>query len=135
MPILSSIVHIARIVRSGLRESLKARSDRWPKVRALKIAVTPLCESCGGTKRLQVHHVRPFHLDPTLELDMSNLIVLCMGPLECHERLGHGDDFKAYNPKIRDHAKATLAAATDTALRAQLEQEAKNGRLYADPLA
>ena len=127
--------HGLRLARSTIREKLKARrrSPRWAKVRALHIALHPECAACGTTKRQQVHHVKPYHLDPMLELDLKNLLTLCMGPLECHERLGHGDDFKAYNPMIREHA-ARLLASVDPQLRAQLEAEAKDGRLYTDPL-
>ena len=26
------------------------------------------CQWCGGTTHLEVHHIKPFHLDPELEL-------------------------------------------------------------------
>ena len=52
-----------------------------------------------------MHHVKPFHLDPALELDPGNLIALCMKRDSwCHLYLGHGDDFRAYNAKVRDDA-------------------------------
>ena len=53
------------------------RSDQWPKVRKTHLASHPTCELCGGEKKLEVHHMRPFHLHPELELEPSNLITLC----------------------------------------------------------
>jgi hypothetical protein len=55
--------------------------------------------------------MQPFHLKPELELDLKNLIVLCMGPNECHLLLGHGDNFKKYNPYIAADAKNVAAGS------------------------
>lgn len=79
---------------------------------------------------MQVHHVDPYHLDPAKELDPANLISLCMGPLECHVRIGHGDDFKAYFPDVRVMAANLLAHPGDPALRKSAEAEAKINRRY-----
>jgi len=38
------------------------------------------CEQCGGTGRLEVHHIQPIHQGGE-EFDMSNLIALCR---RCH---------------------------------------------------
>jgi hypothetical protein len=55
---------------------------------------------------VQVHHVRPFHLRPELELDPDNLISLCMAEgRHCHLAVGHGGDFKAYNLHVRTFAE------------------------------
>jgi hypothetical protein len=95
-----------KIVHGVIRESLKnrRRSPEWKKVRRTHLASFPECAACGGKRLLQVHHIEPFHLDPELELDSRNLITLCMGQL-CHIELGHGDDFKAFNPSIINHAQ------------------------------
>ena len=34
------------------------------------------CARCGGTNALVVHHIKPVHVDPTLELAPDNLITL-----------------------------------------------------------
>ena len=49
---------------------------------------------------LNVHHVKPFHLFPDLELDAGNLITLCeRGAFSCHWIVGHGGrDWRDYNP-------------------------------------
>ncbi len=81
------------------------RSGHWPVVRAAYLVKQPVCEACGSSKGLQVHHRRPFHLHPELELDPTNLITLC-GPEghNCHLRIGHGFDYHSYNPHVAEDA-------------------------------
>ena len=135
------ISHLLRVAHSQLREAAKrgskigqlltnepARSPRWPKVERAFKTLHPLCAACGGDERLNVHHKKPFHLDPALELDNRNLITLCMGKLECHLRIGHGDNFKAYNPDVEaDAAKVAqlMTAATDAGLQILWDQVRK----------
>ncbi len=114
----------------------KARSDKWEKVRKIHIQREPYCAWCGGTTNLQVHHIRPFALNPELhgstalggELDDGvdgtgrdgNLITLCMIPAkeaktpdeaDHHERYGHGGHFKGgENLKVREECTAHEAA-------------------------
>jgi len=76
------------------------RSPQWDEVRDAFVKKYPTCAACGGTESLQVHHIKPFHLHPELELDEGNLISLCMGEHNCHLNIGHGDSFKCYNPDV-----------------------------------
>lgn len=70
---------------------LAARSPEWPALRAAWVERNPTCRCCGRRENLNVHHVRPFHLFPELELEESNLITLCEGgPVNCHYLAGHG---------------------------------------------
>jgi hypothetical protein len=62
-----------------------------------------------------------------LELDKGNLIGLCMGEFECHIRIGHGDDFKAFNPDVRLDAETVRLKPSD---RSKVEALAKAKRLY-----
>ena len=65
------------------------RSSKWPAVRREFLRNHPCCEACGKTTDLAVHHIKPFHLWPELELVPSNLITLC----EYHHfYLGHDED-------------------------------------------
>lgn len=97
---------LTRRLRAHLRDVGKPkRSPKWPEVQRAFLVKHVSCEACNSTTRLQVHHKLPFHLRPELELDEGNLVVLCMGRNACHLLLGHGDDFRAYNPAI----KLTLA--------------------------
>ena len=84
----------------------KKRSDKWPKVRKAHIKNHPACEVCGDKKSPQVHHVRPFHLHPELELEDSNLITLCEGEeRNCHRLFGHLENWKSVNKDVRRDAK------------------------------
>ena len=78
-----------------------ARSGHWPKVRAAHLAAHPACEITGATENVEVHHVRPFHDHPELELDPSNLITLRR---DLHFIFGHLCDWKSHNPDVREDA-------------------------------
>lgn len=94
-------------------ESGSKRSGQWPTVRKHYLAVHPTCEACGARTDLNVHHVMPFHLDPSKELDPANLITLCRG---CHLRIGHACDsdgrvnWSCSNPNVREDARKHLHA-------------------------
>lgn len=108
---LKTITHRINLLRHSLRDvgiSAK-RSDKWPTVEKHFRAEHPTCAACGGKDRLNVHHCMPFHLDPSKELDPTNLITLCMGEKECHLHIGHGGSFKQYNPNVRQDAADALA--------------------------
>src|SRR5579863_7210220 len=77
------------------------RSDKWPALRK-KFLAGKVCAVCGGKKKLEAHHIKPFHLFPALELDPSNLIALCEGNKEinCHLGIGHLGSFKSYNETV-----------------------------------
>lgn len=89
----------------GAVESSVPRSPKWPKERALYLIDHPACEACGRTHDTQVHHVVPFHVNKSLELDRSNFIGLC-GPHGCnaHFRIGHLGDWRKANPNVRRDA-------------------------------
>ena len=81
----------------------KKRSNQWPKVRKQHLSLSPACEVCGGTKKLEVHHKKPFHLHPELELDLSNLITLCENDkngVNCHLLFGHLGSYRSLNPDV-----------------------------------
>jgi 5-methylcytosine-specific restriction enzyme A len=82
------------------------RSGHWPTLRAQTLKEHPTCAACGTTEHLTVHHVIPFHVDPSKELDPDNLIVLCE---RCHLVFGHLCDYQSYNPDVRADAAAFLA--------------------------
>lgn len=90
-----------------------ARSPKWGQVRAAYLRDHPTCELCGGTAKLECHHIKPFHLHPELELDPQNLITLCesgAGGLNCHLAYGHLGNFQKYfNPSVRVDAARWLA--------------------------
>lgn len=83
------------------------RSPHWRAVRASHLKNEGWCRACGGTDFLEVHHIKPFHLHPDLELVDSNLITLCENsPTDCHLVLGHLGNWKDFNPNVRAQCNA-----------------------------
>jgi len=84
-----------------------ARSPEWHRVAREHRLREPACVACGYKgKHLQVHHIKPFHLHPHLELDPQNLITLCEARgREHHLLLGHLDAWNSYNEHVRADAK------------------------------
>ena len=79
------------------------RSNKWPTVRKNYLKDHSTCEVCGGNKKLEVHHIRPFHLHPDLELNPSNFITLCENMndgISCHLLIGHLGNFKSVNNDV-----------------------------------
>lgn len=68
-------------------------SQRWVKLRAKKVAASPLCEDCLerdiSTPVEEVHHIQPIESAPDFETmkilayDIKNLKSLCR---ECHKK-------------------------------------------------
>jgi len=103
------------------------RSPHWPTVQHHHIQQFPTCAACGGNVNLNVHHKQPFHLYPELELEPTNLITLCMdGDKDCHIKLGHGSNFKAYNPNVVEDVAVVKA---DFSLLEEYTVKAKKARL------
>ena len=101
-----------------LIDEQKERSSKWPSLRKHFLESHPYCAYCGAKEHLQVHHVKPFHLDPSLELDPNNLIVLCETPgTDHHLEIGHLGNFRSEgNPNVvedcRKHRAELEAAGT-----------------------
>jgi hypothetical protein len=84
------------------------RSSRWPSVRKAFLLKNPFCLVCEGNKKLEVHHIKPFHLTPNLELDPTNLITLCENNkdgVNCHLLFGHLGNFKSLNVNVVGDSK------------------------------
>ncbi len=81
------------------------RSSKWPEVRKVFL-MGKTCAVCGGKKKLEAHHKKPFHLHPDKELDPANLIALCEGNKEvnCHLFVGHLGNFRGFNPEVEKDA-------------------------------
>ena len=85
----------------------KKRSHEWRECRNRFIRRFPECAACGGTKKLEVHHVIPFHDAPELELKHWNLMTLCRRKkygISCHQLVGHIGNYRDINPKARSMA-------------------------------
>ena len=126
--------HLYRVAQSVVREHLKTtqRSPHWRAVRDVHIVSHPACAACGSTTRVQVHHIKPFHLYPELELDPSNLISLCLGPFECHFRMGHARNYDYFVPEVVKYSNVILNHPEQ---REMYERAALKERLLVDPMA
>lgn len=85
----------------------RKRSPEWRKFRNEFIKKNPRCRSCGGTKKLEAHHIISFSDDPSRELDESNLIVLCRRKkygIHCHLLVGHCGNYRQTNPNVEQMA-------------------------------
>ena len=87
-----------------IREQIVKRATRssgWRQVRAEHLKKHPECVNCGKKSRfgLQVHHIVPFHVDPSLELDPDNLLTMCGNP-RCHLDKGHLGHWHSWNPDV-----------------------------------
>jgi len=88
-----------------------SRSSSWPKVRAEFLKNNFVCTCCGGTNKLEVHHIFPFYSHPELELNTDNLIVLCedaSNGILCHLAIGHLGSYKSFNTDVANDAKFIL---------------------------
>jgi 5-methylcytosine-specific restriction endonuclease McrA len=57
-------------------------SSEWRRLRRLvRNRAACMCEVCGSTDQLHVHHIRGWADHPELRLDPDNLMLLCRG---CH---------------------------------------------------
>ncbi len=94
-----------RIFEDGLLLKGLDRDPKWDKLRNTIVDKHPFCSACGcaDRKQLIVHHIKPFHLFPKLELVEKNCIVLCeRKAFNCHWIFGHcGHSWKHYNPNVR----------------------------------
>jgi hypothetical protein len=99
--------------------ALEGRNGKWRTVRDAWLAEHNTCAACGGKTHLAVHHIKPFHYYPELELDTTNFMTLCEKPgRNCHLWIGHSGDWKAWNPH----------AVEDAALMLKRKQERKYER-------
>lgn len=74
------------------------RSPQWNTVRKKFVEANAECLCCGSKNKLQVHHVVPFCVDPTRELDENNLATLCS---RCHLLIGHCGWWQTHNPNFK----------------------------------
>lgn len=96
-----------RFLKNLFRDRLLgvSRSGQWPRIRKEFLIEHSTCAVCGGNKKIEVHHKKPFSQNPELELDKDNLITLCENKkngLNCHLLIGHLGSYKSYNENVVD---------------------------------
>ena len=82
------------------------RSPEWPNIRKQHLAKQPYCQACGSKNNLEVHHIEPFHVNPSRELDPNNLITLC--GKNCHFIFGHLMDYSSWNVNVIEDSEVYL---------------------------
>ena len=101
---MHNIINLVTDAANG--KPIALRSPQWNSVRKKHLLKEPLCRACNGKNKLQVHHIKPFHLFPELELVSSNLVTLCeYMDNDCHLRIGHDGNFKNYNKSVLSDIK------------------------------
>jgi 5-methylcytosine-specific restriction enzyme A len=100
---------IAKKISDVVKGIPGVRSPQWAAVRKAFLKNNAVCALCGSKTTLEVHHKKPFHLYPELELDPTNLITLCESKkngVTCHLFFGHLGDYKSFNKTIDKDVKA-----------------------------
>lgn len=84
------------------------RSSQWHVVAHEHLAREPHCRICKRKDKVQVHHLKPFHLHPELELDPDNLVTLCEGEGtdDHHLWFGHLGSWHSINEHCLDWCEA-----------------------------
>ncbi len=72
------------------------RSSKWPALRNAFIRENPNCVVCGQDADT-VHHLKPFHVAPELELDRNNLASVCD---KCHLTVAHLNQWRLWNERF-----------------------------------
>ena len=91
-----------RLLQCLFGDKLEGRSPCWLQVRAEHLKQNPICVCCGTDDDLEVHHLKPFWLYHDLECDPCNLRTVCR---DHHFLVGHGMDWKAWNPAFDSDAR------------------------------
>jgi len=125
---ITNLIHNGKLFLSKFRDvgTKKKRSSQWHKVEQKFLDDNPFCAACGTHNELQVHHIKPFHLYPELELDPNNLITLCMDTHECHLKIGHGGNWREYCQEVVQYA---AKIKQDISQFKKIATEAKQNRI------
>lgn len=101
--------NLISVVKKTVYHIGKRRSNQWSTVRKHHLEKEGWCRYCGGTKHLEVHHIEPFHINPSKELDEQNLITLCENiGKDCHLKIGHLGNWKKFNPNVKKEADSPV---------------------------
>jgi hypothetical protein len=106
--VISKIKEIKEVLIDKKRDWSQKRSKDWPKVRQAHLKEFPVCAVCGCNVDVEVHHIKPFHIAPELELEPSNLISLCETKkygVNCHLFFGHLGNYKTENLHLLEDVK------------------------------
>lgn len=93
-----------------LRVPKVLRSPLWAGVRRAHLRQNPTCACCGTYEHCEVHHIKPVHIAPELELEPKNLVTLCASPSHnCHLWIGHLGSWLSWNTTVIRDASRMLS--------------------------
>lgn len=99
------LLHFLTGVDGGVSVLSGPRSPKWRALRDRHLKEKPRCEVCGCEMGVVPHHIVPVHVDPSKELEPSNLISLCEGrTFNCHLFFGHLKRWDRHNPFVVEDA-------------------------------
>lgn len=87
--------------------TLTGRAPGWTTLRRRYLASNPVCIITGSRTDLDVHHIRPVSLFPSLELAWDNLVTLRR---DMHLIVGHCGNWSLWNEDFEECAEALAAA-------------------------
>lgn len=121
-PVIDGVRQLPQLapVDSPLPAKLESQMRKWCKGK--------VCAVCGGTKKVQAHHLYPRHIWPQLMWLPEFWYPLCRGSniIDCHCVVGHGGDFKGFNPYCMAMAEMLRPIfAANKLLLAQIRDENK----------
>ncbi len=86
-------------VKDSVYSALTKRNPKWWGVRTTHITVYNKCKVCSTQKSLDVHHIIPVSVDPSLELNFDNLVTLCR---HHHFYIGHKGNWNDFNINVEE---------------------------------
>jgi hypothetical protein len=104
------------------------RSSLWKSVRENHLKNNKFCAACGRTDNLEVHHIIPYQLDPSKELDPNNLITLC--GKYCHFVFGHLMDWKSWNENVIQDSSQYYIQKNNRPYKAEVFGSPQRGKIY-----
>jgi hypothetical protein len=108
---------IANYVQAKVHNAVAAehRPSSVTEAQHKHLKAFPACAACGSVQECQAHHIDPYNENPAKGADPTNFITLCehLEGEHHHLKLGHGGDFKHYNPNVVADSKAIMDSKTD----------------------
>ena len=96
-----------------------ARGGHWPAFKKEHEKLFPkVCAACGTTKgNIELHHIVPFHNNPSKECDHKNVVWLCEDPAlgnHCHLYHGHNKKWRGWNTHVLEDAATFLTRVAES---------------------
>ena len=121
---------------TGVRHTGLSATPEYAAARAKHLRAHPSCACCGSVQNVEVHHVVPRHVSPSLECVPANLLTLCRSMrvgMDCHLVIGHLGNWLNCNPKAKDDAAWWRARLKERHYSASVELTGGSGTSMSGP--